>query len=95
MPLTGCVTLSISCNFSKLWLFHWEEEQLQCWLPKWMIRTPLFLWAAEKLSDQLSKTMLALCHVLGSAGPYSGHKVTGIVVIVMLTRQGFHGYLGP
>ena len=44
-----------------------------------MIGTHLFLWAAEKLSDQISKALLASGHVLGSAGPCSGLRVASAV----------------
>ena len=59
-----------------------------------MIGTHLFLWAAEKLSDQNSKAVLASGHVLGSAGPCSGLRVTSTVVAVVLPGQGTDGWLG-
>lgn len=86
--------LGMPCNLSEPWLSPWLKEQLQCRLPEWMIRTHLFLWATEKFSDQLSKAVLASGHVLGSAGPCSGHTVISTVVTVVLTGQGLHSWLG-
>lgn len=83
-----CVTLGLLYKRSELWLSHWEKEQPQCWLPEWMIST------AGKLSHHLSKALLALCHVLGSAGPCSGHNVISTVIIAVPQGQGLHGWLG-
>ena len=58
-----------------------------------MIGSHLFLWAAE-LSDQISKALLASGHVLGSAGPCSGLRVSSTVVTVVLPGQGIDGWLG-
>lgn len=64
-----------------------------------MIGTHLFFWTLGKLSDQLRKVVVEkkrkkeklLCHVMGSAGTYSGHKVTSVTV--MLTGQGLPAWL--
>lgn len=51
MPLTSCVTLSMTCNFLNFGFLLGKRN-------KWMIGTHLFFWTLGKLSDQLRKVVV-------------------------------------